>query len=299
MTIKQVYNQIKNNFIKAGIDSPAFDAMCIIERIFKFNRQMLIAKGDALADNSLYEKCLELCNRRLNGEPLQYIIGYWTFMGCEFYVGEGVLIPRDDTEVVVNACINFLNQLICYFPKTNKNIIRILDLCSGSGAIAVSIAKHLSQISNNNIRFEITAIEKSDIAYTYLKKNMSANHVDVKAISGDIFVDHKDFKNGYFDLIVSNPPYIITQEILTLQREVQFEPKMALDGGKDGYDFYREIANNWSCKLKNGGMLALELGENQFETVKNLLLNNGFSNIKEYFDLGNIQRAISGTYNSK
>ena len=113
---------------------------------------------------------------------------------------------------------------------------------------------------------------------------------------GDLNLLYKDFEEGYFDLIISNPPYIKQEDMLTLQEEVKSEPAMALEGGVTGLDFYKAIVSKYSSKLKNGGMLSFELGENQFDDVKAMVTEKGFVNIKEFLDLGNIQRAINGTY---
>lgn len=278
-TIKNLQKEIENLFTKAGVDSPAFDAMCLIEKVYNINHTELIINGNKTSDPQKTQHLLSLAKRRINGEPLQYILGSWEFYGYEFQVGKGVLIPRDDTEVLLQVCLNYLK---------GKKDATVLDLCSGSGALAVTIAKE----TNANI----TAVEKSEKAFEYLNKNIQLNNAQVCAIKDNIFTCMNLFENNSFDLILSNPPYIKTNEIKTLQREISFEPKMALDGGKDGYDFYKHIVKHWSCKLKNGGMLAFELGENQFETVESLMKKHNFTKIGESLDLSNIQRVIYGTY---
>lgn len=279
MTVKEAYKKTELCLKKAGCDSPAFDAMCMVEAVFGIDRAGLIIDGGKTAETQKLNELEAMCNRRINFEPLQYIIGKWQFMGLDFFVGDGVLIPRDDTEVVVNCCTDFLKK------SDSKNII---DLCSGSGAIAVSL-KNLFPHSC------VTAVEKADKAFHYLQKNIEHNGGGVTAVQGDIFDCANSFADGEFDLIISNPPYIISDEIDSLQKEIAFEPRLAFDGGSDGFDFYRAITSKWSKKLKQGGMLAFELGENQFETVKAYMQENGFENIKGYYDLGGIIRAINGT----
>jgi len=280
MKIKEILKITENKFAKAGIDSPAFDALCLIEKVFGTTQTDLIVNNNLTASEEKIIELESLCQRRLKGEPLQYILGEWDFYGYKFKVGDGVLIPRDDTEVLLSVCLDFL--------KSKENA-KVLDLCSGSGALAVAIAKETSS--------EVTAVEKSDKAFGYLTENIKLNNATVKAIKGDIFECMDEFENNCFDLILSNPPYIKTDEIQTLQKEISFEPEMALNGGADGYDFYKHIVKHWSKKLKKGGILAFELGENQFDTVKTLMKAENFVKIQEKLDLGNIQRVIYGTLN--
>lgn len=279
MTIENLYKEAKYKLQKAGIEDPAFDALCLIEKVFGFNRAMLIANGNKEATPKEIQELNALVNLRAEFEPLQYILGSWSFMGYDFKVGRGVLIPREDTCEVISLCI-----------EKGKNIEnpKILDLCAGSGAISVVLSKEIENA-------DVTAVEKSDLAFPYLLENIKENSCNVKAVKGDIFSCADDFPDNFFDIIVSNPPYIKTEEIKTLQPEVKNEPRLALDGGIDGYDFYRFIIKNWTKKLKQGGHMAFELGENQFETVKALMTDENFTNIKEKLDLGNIQRAIIGT----
>ncbi|MBQ9673501.1 MAG: peptide chain release factor N(5)-glutamine methyltransferase [Ruminococcus sp.] len=226
------------------------------------------------------ELCLqidEIIKLRQNGYPLQYILGSWSFMGNEFAVGEGVLIPRDDTEVAVNSVLPFL--------RSKKNP-KVIDLCSGSGIIAITIKKYFPNA-------EVHAVELSSPALIYLEKNIQTIASDVKLHRGDVDKIYSEFSDNVFDLIISNPPYIPSAELKDLQIEVRSEPEMALDGGSDGLDFYRSITKNWSSKLKSGGMLAFELGEEQYEAVCSMMTQEGFTNINGYKDLGNTIRAIN------
>lgn len=277
MTIRELKREITNSLTKAGVNSPAFDALCLIEKVFDVTRSQLIIIENQPALHEKAEEVRALAQKRINGTPLQYLLGQWEFYGYTFKVGEGVLIPRDDTEVVLSFALEFLK---------GKTQGKILDLCSGSGALAVAIQKETG--------LDVVAVEKSEKALSYLNENVKLNNANVKVFQGDVFTCMDEFENNSFDLIISNPPYIKTDEIKTLQKEVQLEPKMALDGGLDGYDFYNHIVNNWTCKLKNGGALAFELGEGQFDTVKQLMTNKNYKDIEYKLDFGNIKRAIKG-----
>lgn len=282
ITLKTAYNECKKSLKEADIEAFDFEALCILEKVTGYNRTGLITHGNELISNDKLLQINKMTQKRTNKVPLQYILGKWNFCGFDFFVGEGVLIPRDDTEVVVNLCMKFLQ---------NRNSRKTIDLCAGSGAISVALAK----LANS----DITAVELSDTAYNYLTKNIQINNTNIKSYKGDIFNCYPYFSDGEYDLIVSNPPYIKTADICSLQTEVQQEPLMALDGGKSGYDFYESIIENWSSKIKVGGALAFELGENQSDYVASLMKAKGFKNICTELDLGGVQRAIIGTMAAK
>ena len=279
MTVGEAYRKTKDILTEAGFEAPAFEALCLTEKVFGFNRLAHITKGEeTVASEEKLEVLAELTEKRLNHEPLQYLLGKWSFMGIDLLVGEGVLVPRDDTEVVTSLCIDYLS---C---KESPNVI---DLCAGSGAISLALEKYAN--------CKVTAVELSDKAFSYLTQNIKLNNSAVNALNGDIFECHKDIADNSLDLIVSNPPYIKTADIASLQKEVQHEPAMALDGGESGLDFYRRIVPLWKSKLKAGGALAFELGEGQYDEVSRILADNGFGGITESIDFGGIQRAIIGT----
>lgn len=279
MTVGEAYIKTKDILTEAGFEAPAFEALCLTEKVFGFNRLALITKGEeTVASEEKLAVLAELTEKRLNHEPLQYLLGKWSFMGFDLLVGEGVLVPRDDTEVVTSLCIDYLS---C---KESPNVI---DLCAGSGAISLALEKYAN--------CKVTAVELSDKAFSYLTQNIKLNNSAVNALNGDIFECHKDIADNSLDLIVSNPPYIKTADIASLQKEVQHEPAMALDGGESGLDFYRRIVPLWKSKLKAGGALAFELGEGQYDEVSRILADNGFGGITESIDFGGIQRAIIGT----
>lgn len=251
MTISELEKLGSQKLRASGKENSDFDARCLLEFVLNLNPTQYLLNRSEEVDSVCAEKFLSLVERRSNGEPLQYILGKWEFMGLPFYVGEGVLIPRPETEMLVEFALDFL--------KDKKNPVAI-DLCSGSGCIAISVAKHLPYA-------KVYAVEKSDLAFPYLKKNIWLNCVfNVSAVHGDIF-DRTLLSDFKPDLILSNPPYIRSPEIASLQSEVRNEPSMALDGGEDGLIFYREIANGWLDRLGTGGAIAVECAEDQTEDI--------------------------------
>lgn len=236
----------------------------------KYDYSSVLATDDQIALTN------EIIGRRKNGEPLQYIVGKWDFYGLTFEVGEGVLIPRPETENLVEYVLNEI--------KNVKNPI-VFDLCSGSGCIGITVAK-LRPDS------KVYLFEKEDKAYSYLNKNLDAfklpNAVPVKCDILDC--DLQDLPIA--DVIVSNPPYIKSNEIPNLQAEVKKEPLSALDGGNDGLIFYRCIASRWASKVKKGGLIACECGDGQSEEILPLF-EGGLTEKKVIFDFNNIDRIVA------
>ena len=236
------------------------------------------AKGEA---RELYRFCSdpiklnELIEKRLSGYPLQYIIGEWDFYDLTLFVGEGVLIPRADTEILVDKVLEL---------SKNKEI-KLLDLCSGSGAIVLSVA--------NRREGSFFALEKSKEAFYYLEKNNQKYGGKVNLILADLFDYDSLGGEGEFDFITANPPYLTGAEMENLQKEVSFEPEMALDGGEDGLIFYRYIISEWKNLLKDGGSFFFEIGEDQGEAVSMLLEENGFDSFV-YKDYNNHDRMVIG-----
>ena len=273
--LKDLYLKIRGILSEAEIEAPGLEARLLIEGVTGMNRASQIANSNSEISGEIQEKLISMAQKRAEHLPLQYILGKWSFMGFELKVGEGVLIPRDDTEVLVGLCLDYLKA------SDGKTA---LDLCAGSGAISVALDK----LANA----DVTAVELSDKAYNFLLENIKGTNI--KPHKGDIFECYRDFEAKSFDLIASNPPYIKTDEIETLQTEVGYEPKTALDGGADGLDFYRAIARRWTPLLKSGGAMAFELGEGQAEYVGGLMADHGYINIKTAKDLGGTDRAIIG-----
>ena len=227
---------------------------------------------------ALREKYLALLRRRAAGEPVQYILGEWEFMGLDFKVGPGVLIPRPETEQLTEAAIDYLRK---------RPECRVLELCGGSGCIAITVAKTLPAAN-------VTVLELSPEAMEYLRANMARHKADnVTAVQGDALCPPPTIQ-GPYDAILSNPPYIASGELPTLQREVRQEPAMALDGGTDGLDFYRGFNDIYPRMLAPGGLLLYEIGEEQGEAVAALLRNAGLERVAILRDVYGQPRNVLG-----
>lgn len=276
MTVPALSNALKRLLTQAGIEDPFGEATEILCAVLDCSKAELILRDGEIPEEES-EKAIAMARRRATGEPLQYILGSWSFMEREYKVGKGVLIPRDDTEVVVREALTIAKSI----PDPV-----IVDLCAGSGIIAVTLEKELDNAT-------VYAVEKSEKAFSYLTENITLNQTKVKAIHADLADCVIDFADGSLDMIVSNPPYIRRDELPTLQREVQYEPRLALDGGESGYDFYEMIISLWTKKLKKGGTIAFEIGEGQFNRIADLLSSAGYTDIHGTPDIQGITRAIT------
>ena len=276
MIVPALDNAVKSLLSRAGVENPDGDAREILCAVLECDRTQLILRQDDIPEE-LCDKAIAMARRRSSGEPIQYILGSWSFMGRDYKVGGGVLIPRDDTEVVVTEALKL--------PGNTPDPV-IVDLCTGSGIIAITLAKELPNAA-------VYAVEKSDAAFSYLMENITLNQAKVNAIHADLQNCVSNFADNSLDMIVSNPPYIRSAEIADLQQEVQYEPRLALDGGEDGYDFYKMIITLWTPKLKKGGAIAFEIGEGQFDTVADMLKNAGYTDINSAPDIQNITRAVT------
>ena len=228
-----------------------------------------------------YDEFLGYINDRINGRPVAYIVGNREFMGLDFFVKEGVLIPRPDTETLVEEIIE-----LC---KNKNEEINIVDIGTGSGAITVSLAKY---IKNS----KITSLDISDIPLEVGKINAVNNGVDnrIEFLKSDVFTAIKNTEKK-FDIIVSNPPYIPKKDIETLHTQVKdYEPYNALEGGEDGLDFYRQITEESIKYLKQGGILAYEVGHDQAEDVSKIMKYHGYDKIYTKKDIQGIDRVVIG-----
>lgn len=265
--IKKGMIELKN----VNIEEPKLKARLLMQYVLNESRQYVIVNDMEQLDKAKEKQYLEKIKILKKGVPIEHITHQKEFMKLSFFVDKNVLIPRQDTEILVEEVIKIAKKI---------NARKVLDLCTGSGAIAVSLAKYLPQA-------EITAIDISNDALKIAKKNAISNNVQnqITFISSDMFTNLSEEK---FDIIVSNPPYIKTNVIKSLDIQVQNEPCIALDGGKDGLDFYKKIINESYQYLKYNGYLCLEIGFDQkidvIELIENTERFTGTYSKKDLFD---------------
>lgn len=283
VSLKALYSRIKADLAAANngndISEAGHEAQLILSRAVGCDYRFAVLRDpDVCASPQQEAQALEILRRRLLGEPLQYIFGEWDFYNLTFEVGEGVLIPRQDTETLVElAAENYLaDGMVC------------ADLCAGSGCIGICLGAQR--------RAQIYCYEKSPQAMEYLKRNIAKNSGSIKGSVTPVLADVLDERTAasqMFDMIVSNPPYLTAEEMGCLQRELCFEPEMALFGGNDGLDFYRAILRIWTKRLKSGGLFAVEIGETQAEAVSQMFAENGI-HPKVVKDYGGNNRVVYG-----
>ena len=252
------------------------EAEILLEFLFNCEKLDLYVRNFSV-DKTIEELYDLLVSRRLGGESVQYITGRAEFMGLDFIVTKDVLIPRPETEILVNEIVG--ERFIA--PK-------ILDLCTGSGNIAVSLAKLIPQV-------EIIATDISENALKIAERNAALHQASasIKFYKGNLFNALMFAKNPKFDIIVCNPPYIKEADFPCLQKEVRLEPRIALNGGKDGLDFYRDIAKESRRYLKKGGSILLEIGFGQRDAVEGIFLSHNIFDIYRVIrDFSGIERAI-------
>lgn len=278
MIIGDLLRHVRDALAEYGVENARFEAEQILIKA-GIPKQSVMWEPREGADPECKKLAEELLKRRLSGYPLQYLIGEWSFYACNLKVGEGVLIPRQDTETIAELADGFLKKR----PQGER---RVLDLCAGSGCIGIALSKFCGAIT--------TSVEKSETAIKFLSENVELNCVSDKitAVCGDIFSEDVLARvGGEYDVIVSNPPYLTGSDMDNLQREVGFEPREALYGGEDGLDFYRRIPGVYLEKLKGGGLFAVEIGIGQDAEVAEIFRKYGFSpQFKE--DLCGVKRVV-------
>ena len=295
MIIREAIAQGSADLKFAGIKTPGLDASLLLAHILKTTRTALIVDGMkklSAKDSSAYCSLIE---RRCNGECVAYIIGKKEFMGLEFEVNPSVLVPRPDTEILVEAAICQLteNREQRTENKEQRVKLRALELCTGSGAVAISLKKEIPEL-------EIWATDISPEALEIAKRNaarlLPAN--DIRFLQGDLYhaLHNCSLLPVNCSLIIANPPYIPTSEIDTLSPEVQTEPRIALNGGIDGLDIIKRIINGAPEYLQKDGGLLMEASPSQMDDITILLEKRGFKDIQLYKDLSDLERVIGGRY---
>ncbi len=278
VSAKQLAKEIAAYLLQNGIEEANLEARLLIEKIGSLSAVKLML-GEPFPEEKL-PALNALIKKRISGVPLQYLLGEWEFFGLNFSVGEGVLIPRQDTESLVETALLHLKKL----PNG-----AVLDLCSGSGCIPIALTANLPHM-------KAYAVEYSEKAYAYLEKNIAAHRANVTPILADALSDQtiRRFADESLACITSNPPYLNDADMEDLQKEVRFEPTDALYAPENGYLFYRLLPKLWKSKLQKGGLLAFEVGIGQAKTVIEFLRENGYQNIGTVNDLAGIARVVYG-----
>lgn len=260
----------------AGVPDAALDAWYLLQMVCKIERSYYYVHGEEDITQDAQKEYEIAVQKRAEHIPLQYIIGEQEFMGLRFKVNSNVLIPRQDTETLVEQVL-----------KIVKPGMKVLDLCTGSGCVLISVLKNAPELTG-------MGSDISKIALLVAKENAKLHEVDAEWVRSDLF----DNITETFDVIMANPPYIPTGEILSLMPEVRdFEPETALDGGADGLDFYRKIAGQVKDYLNPGGYVYMEIGYDQGEAVSELMRNAGFTEVEVIKDLARNDRVVKGKGN--
>ena len=281
MKIKDILTNGINILKENNIEDANVKARIVLAELINKNKEYLMIHDDEDVPDGINNLFLEKIERLKGHEPIQYVINKQEFMGLDFYVDKNVLIPQPDTENLVEEIIYISDKIR---EKENKEL-RILDLCTGSGAIAISISKLI----------EKTLVYASDVskeALNIAEENSTKNEANILFFQSDLF--KKISKLYKFDIIVSNPPYIESDVIKTLSEEVKNEPILALDGGKDGLEFYRKIISEAKEYLNADGYLAFEIGYNQRDAVEKIFKENGYKNVYSRKDLAGNDRIVVG-----
>lgn len=262
-SVRSIYENGKEALTKANIENCAFEAAEMCLSCFGIDKTAFLLSPDAEVCEEDIKRYERMISERISGRPLQYILGEWSFYGRSFSVGEGVLIPRPETEQLADICISEIKK---HGYKT------VFDLCSGTGCIGITVALACPEA-------EVYLFELYDGAMKFLRKNTEKyQNGNIRIVPCDILGDIPS-ELPQSDVIVSNPPYIPEKELDGLQTEVRHEPATALDGGESGLDFYRKIARDWVAKLNDGGFLAVECGEGQGGEISDMLEENGKTDI--------------------
>ena len=275
ITVGAALRRLTHYLEENGIEAPDFEALQMLQSLGY--SKIRILEGRGVLTQQQQEQLRQLASRRLEGEPLQYLLGEWEFYGLTLKVGPGVLIPRPDTETLVEAGLSYLK---------GRTGCRVLDLCAGTGCVGLAVEQNAKNIS------ALYALEKEEAAFFYLKENLAAYESRVMPLHQDGLAPGPEADR--LDLILCNPPYLTGEDMESLQTEVRYEPPSALDGGEDGLDFYRRLTAVWKDRLVSGGLLAYEIGMGQQEDGTHILRQEGLEQIHWKEDLSGIVRVVAG-----
>lgn len=275
ITVGAALRRLTHYLEENGIEAPDFEALQMLQSLGY--SKIRILEGRGVLTQQQQEQLRQLASRRLEGEPLQYLLGEWEFYGLTLKVGPGVLIPRPDTETLVEAGLSYLK---------GRTGCRVLDLCAGTGCVGLAVERSAKNIS------ALYALEKEEAAFFYLKENLAAYESRIMPLHQDGLAPGPEADK--LDVILCNPPYLTGEDMESLQTEVRYEPPSALDGGEDGLDFYRRLTAVWKDRLVSGGLLAYEIGMGQQEDVTQILRQEGLKQIHWKEDLSGIVRVVAG-----
>ena len=277
MTYRELFEYGKKQLEDAGIEEAALDARLLLEYICHTDRNALLVHGDSVRSNLEEQFYRMVIEKRAQRIPLQHITGQQEFMGLTFKVNEHVLIPRQDTEILVEEAMRYLSDGM-----------RILDICTGSGCILLSLLKYSNEC-------EGLGVDISDDALAVARENAQNLGLETEFRHSDLL----EKVEGKFDMIVSNPPYIETAVIDTLMPEVrEHEPMLALDGREDGLYFYRRIVEQCTSYMTRGARLFFEIGYDQGEAVKDMMIHKGFCEVEIIKDYAGLDRVVTGCWNN-
>lgn len=279
MNYRECFEKGKGALADAGIEEAALDARLLLEHICGTDRNTLLVHGDRTVSPEEEKQYLDAVEWRSRRIPLQQITGQQEFMGLPFWVNSNVLIPRQDTEVLVEEVL-----------KHTHDGMRILDMCTGSGCILISILHYSNDCEGLGVDISSPALEVAEENAERLLSGRTG--VSARFLQSDLF----EAVDGKYDILVSNPPYIRSAVVDTLMPEVKdYEPRIALDGEEDGLVFYRRILSDCKKNLKKGGMLFFEIGYDQAEAVKGMMEQAGFLEVTVKKDFGGLDRVVFGT----
>ena len=280
-TYNELYLSARNTLRQYGVEGCNLEARLLVAQAAGKSTTELLRDMNLYTTPAVESKVADYLDRRLKGEPVAYITGAWEFYGLPMTVTPDVLIPRMDTELLVDTAKSLL--------VGRKMDARILDLCCGSGCIACALGHELPAS-------KLVAVDISASALQVCRKNLAANRLTSRCLTLQAdAIAAPPLSIGSFDMIVSNPPYIESGEIMTLDSSVRdYEPIWALDGGEDGLRFYKGILKYWKSLLRPGGYMLFEVGEGQAETVKELFLAAGFASAETRKDTLGVERVVIG-----